>query len=638
MQRIDTYLERLLAKTGGWYVILIIILAQFIALPGALLGMLSIRLNAEYTNEQLRMSNSSTLILLVLSYILILLISWFITRESRNRLTQWSRSQTLSNTSEDELRAWRQITSFSWRYGIIAFFLASSIYVIGGVGLEFAVGRSSQDQVIYSLMGGAVSVIVIVMLATLLIDRLLLPARKILTPKEFEFQIQGRGGILMITKFLFLVSALILIGILMVGPIGYHQTVTVLYKEIGSAQVLYNLQIQSVLVSLLTLALGSGLAYMVSRSISEPVNRMIDVFKKVEDGDLSQRADIMSTDETGELVSYFNRMISRLEGLQQNLEKQVQERTAQLITINEVGTAASSILDPGELISRVVHLISDRLGHYYAAIFLLDETGQWAELKDATGEAGKLLKQNKHKLEVNLNSMVGTTIRTREARIASDTGEEPARFDNPLLPYTRSEIALPLLTGDKIIGALDVQSTQKNAFGAQDIDTLQGMANQVAISLENARLFQEAQQSLHEMRSVQKQYLQEAWKVLPRDEGAHEYSAGDQPREKVTEISLPLSLRGQELGEINIEADKELSPDERNLIEAVAKQASVALENARLLEETQRSALHEKIVADIINKIWASTTVNGILKTAIRELGQSLDASDATIEIELKPQ
>jgi PAS domain S-box-containing protein len=169
--------------------------------------------------------------------------------------------------------------------------------------------------------------------------------------------------------------------------------------------------------------------------------------------------------------------------------KALQRRNAHLLASSEVAKAATQILDIRELLTRCVDLIRIHFGFYYAAIFLVDEAGEWAILRAATGEAGlELLKQG-HKLGVGSKSMVGWVTANNAARIALDVGEEAIRFDNPLLPKTRSEMALPLRVRGEVIGALDVQSTSLNAFTPEDIQTIQMMADQVAIAIDNARLF-----------------------------------------------------------------------------------------------------------------------------------------------------
>lgn len=179
------------------------------------------------------------------------------------------------------------------------------------------------------------------------------------------------------------------------------------------------------------------------------------------------------------------------------LEIRVETRTKQMQTSADVGRAAASILDRGQLLNEVVTLITDRFGFYYAAIFTLDETGKYAVLREATGAAGKVLKERAHKLEVGGESMVGAATATRKPRIALDVGEEAVWFDNPLLPDTRSEIALPLLVGHQVLGALDVQSTEESAFDGGSLTALQSMADQVAVALSNAQAFEKVQGTLH---------------------------------------------------------------------------------------------------------------------------------------------
>lgn len=320
-----------------------------------------------------------------------------------------------------------------------------------------------------------------------------------------------------------------------------------------------------------------------------------------------------------------------------SLEERVAARTGQLQAVIAVGRAASEIRDPDRLTAQVVNLITDRFGHYYAAIFLVNEAGDQAELRDATGAAGRQLKEDRHRLRVGGNSMVGTAISTRQARIAQDTSAEPARFQNPLLPNTRSEVALPLLVGDRVLGALDVQSTEVGAFGPEVVDTLQAMANQVAIAIENARLFQGSRRSLDEMQAIQRQYVLSSWKPLS-DAETLQYSVGDEDlTADSNQMDVPLSLRDGTIGGISLSGTSDWTADQRSLVESVVSQAALALEHARLVEAGQSTARREHILADITGKVWASPTVDGILRVAIGELGQALEADEATIEIRTEP-
>lgn len=329
--------------------------------------------------------------------------------------------------------------------------------------------------------------------------------------------------------------------------------------------------------------------------------------------------------------------LNALKDERNNLENKVSDRTRQLRKVNEIGRAVTSILDPDELLLRASQLIENEFDCYYTAFFLLDITGQWAELKEATGEAGRVLRENKHRLDVDGKSLVAAAIRTKQACIALDAGTEPVRFDNPLLPYTRSQIAIPLFVGEIVFGVLEMHSTKETAFSQQDVDAYQNMANEVAIALENSRLFREAQQSLAEMRATQRQYLQGAWSSLSAEQNL-EYSLGDNDLVNNKEIEIPLTLRDQVIGQIRLENSSEWTHEQKNLIEAVAAQATLALENARLVEESQSIASRERLANELISKIWASTNMDNILQTTARELGRTLEAAEVTIEVSMDDQ
>jgi FOG: GAF domain len=140
-----------------------------------------------------------------------------------------------------------------------------------------------------------------------------------------------------------------------------------------------------------------------------------------------------------------------------------------------------------------VNLIRDRLGYYHASVFLIEESGRWAVLQESTGEVGRKLKERGHRLEVGGRSLIGWVTANGRPRVAQRTAEDPIHLKNELLPETRSEAAFPLKIGDRIIGALDVQSTLEEAFDAGALSVLQILADQLAVAIENARLYQQAQ-------------------------------------------------------------------------------------------------------------------------------------------------
>lgn len=184
-------------------------------------------------------------------------------------------------------------------------------------------------------------------------------------------------------------------------------------------------------------------------------------------------------------------VVFTMRGLSEEMQtlRQLQRRNMQLVATAEVARAATQILNIQEVLTKAVDLIRTHFGFYYAAIFLNDMEGRMSILKAATGDAGKQLLEQKHSLGIGSKSMVGWVTANNTARIALDVGTEAIRFDNPLLPKTRSEMALPLRVRGQVIGALDVQSTAVNAFTTEDIQTLQMMADHIAIAIDNARMF-----------------------------------------------------------------------------------------------------------------------------------------------------
>jgi GAF domain-containing protein/CheY-like chemotaxis protein/anti-sigma regulatory factor (Ser/Thr protein kinase) len=199
---------------------------------------------------------------------------------------------------------------------------------------------------------------------------------------------------------------------------------------------------------------------------------------------------LTTTRRTAAALQQTNR---ELNSIRASLEERITERTEQLNVSAEVARAVSSILDPDELLQRVTQLIIERFNLYYAAAFLVDDDAEYAVLREATGEAGRVLKERGHKLEITGPSMVGMAIATRQPYIVQDVDKETMRFANPLLTETKSEVALPLIIGDQSIGALDVQSTRAAAFDESTVVVLQGLADQIAIAINNARQYQSAQ-------------------------------------------------------------------------------------------------------------------------------------------------
>ncbi len=364
-----------------------------------------------------------------------------------------------------------------------------------------------------------------------------------------------------------------------------------------------------------------------------------------------------------ELINLKESLEKRVADRTQDLEKQtveletvsrnIQSRAAQFEALAQVTQAITSIRDLRELLPRIATVISEKFGFYHIGVFLLDEINEYAILSATNSEGGRKMLERKHRLRVGKQGIVGNVTLTGSPRTAMDVGADAVFFDNQELPETHSEMALPLKSGDQIIGALDVQSTERGAFTNEDIRMLSLLANQVSLAIENARLFEETRKALTESEAISRQTTREAWRNLPVEQNLLGYrytltgaSPLDKPvaltepdKAKKTEtarIVVPIELRGETIGTLVVQSPStgDISPDQIDLIKAVAERVAISAENARLFDETTRRAERERMVSDITGKIRSGNDPQTMIQTAIEELRNALGAS----RVEVIPQ
>jgi len=251
------------------------------------------------------------------------------------------------------------------------------------------------------------------------------------------------------------------------------------------------------LMALAALIVGVAMNWRIAMNLAGEIETITDSVTDLAAGDLDARVSTRRKDELGQLGDAFNRMADVIESARRELEERVADRTSelerragQLQLAADIARDASAIYDLTELLNRSVALISERFDFYHAGIFLVDEEGELAWLRAASSAGGKRMMENDHHLAVGKVGIVGYVTGTGKPRIALDVGEDVVHFANPDLPTTRSEMAVPLRVGPQIIGALDIQSEKENAFRDDDILILQTVADQLAVAIQNARLFQ----------------------------------------------------------------------------------------------------------------------------------------------------
>jgi len=437
------------------------------------------------------------------------------------------------------------------------------------------------------------------------------------------------------------------------------------------------------LVGIILLA-ASAAALAMGSALTSPLKKLTKTAEDLAAGDLAARAVVASRDEIGTLAKTLNIMAVSLSNSIRSLEERVAERTtdlegarlqsekrvAELQAIGEISGIIAGEQRIETLLPLITRLVSERFAFYHVGIFLLDETGQYAVLQAANSEGGQKMLARRHMLEVGATGIVGYVAEKGEARIALDVGTDAIFFNNPDLPLTRSEMALPLIARGQIIGVLDVQSEQAGAFTDTDARTLSILGDQIAIAIENARLLDQTQRALGEMQTLYSQHVLENWRTFTEEEAAIGYQQSltggsrlkaavdsDEIRAAMNQGSLlvipgsadqgepqmvvPVKLRGQVIGVIKIQApttERHWSQDEIHLAEAVSDRLSLALENARLIQDSQRQVLKEQAISEVTARIGSSVNLRNVLQTAVEELGRFLPGSEVLLQFETEPQ
>lgn len=329
----------------------------------------------------------------------------------------------------------------------------------------------------------------------------------------------------------------------------------------------------------------------------------------------------------------------------QRLEERAGRYAARLRVAAEVSRAATSILDLNELLSTSVELIRAGFEYYYVGLFLLDDAGRYAVLRAGTGEAGAKMLAAGHKLAVGETSMIGWCILHGEPRISFDVGEEAVRFDNPYLPLTRSEIAMPLIARGKVIGALTIQSSAPQAFSQEDITVLQTVADQLANAINNAQLYAEAQASLRQLQEIQRRSVGDAWAAFELRSAllGYRYNLIDLepldapvihdlpqpvlqgqpavvPYAEGSALVAPVQMRDQLMGVFSFadaERTTEWSEEDLALVSAVSEQMALALENRLFFEQSQQSLAQTRLLYELGQRMAQARTVQELLQVAV---------------------
>lgn len=426
----------------------------------------------------------------------------------------------------------------------------------------------------------------------------------------------------------------------------------------------------TVLLSLLLIAVvflaATTISFTINNRLTTPLRSLNRAANEIIRGNFDEKVEISSGDELETFAATLNTMTDTVKELVFSLEHRVSERTAELQNeiargerrgkqyeaIARVAQAITLQKNLTELLPQVAQVISEQFDFYHVGIFLNDATNTYAVLAAANSEGGKRMLKRGHQLKIGEQGIVGYATGTKQPRIALSVGEDAVYFNNPDLPETQSETALPLIESGVVLGALDVQSREPNAFSDEDLEALTVLAELVSIAIQNARLYEQMERSLAEAEAASRQFFRENWNRLAEEYriAGYRYTAGGSipivdsngtgaqtPEETDRkQVVVPIVMRGEEIGElvVMVPKDETVKADQMDMIKAVADRVAVIAENARLFDETTRRAERERLVTDITTKIRGTNDPQAMIETAVRELREALKVS----RVEILPQ
>ena len=341
----------------------------------------------------------------------------------------------------------------------------------------------------------------------------------------------------------------------------------------------------------------------------------------------------------------------------------LRKRAEQFQAIAELSHAASSIRNLQELLDTTTQLVTEQLGFYHAGIFLIDPTNVWAVLRSASSGGGQQMLARGHRLRVGQQGLVGYVSETGLARRVSSVGEDAVWVNNPDLPDTQAEVALPLIAQDTMMGVLDIQTTVEAAFSEEDEAVLRILADNIAIAIANTRSFEETHEALARLSRYQEQDALRAWQqaLARRDMRLdYVYASGlvnraettkgeekavaqtiatlravrtSEPRPGVHLLEAPITIRRQKLGVLSFEKDIPWTNEQVQLTSFVVQQLNLALENAQLLEETSLRANQQRARSEIMTRLRVGGSTDAIMRSAVEELGRALHVDRSRIQL-----
>jgi GAF domain-containing protein/HAMP domain-containing protein len=431
-------------------------------------------------------------------------------------------------------------------------------------------------------------------------------------------------------------------------------------------QIARNIWVATVLAAIV---LGVAASILTIRSITHPIRGLIEQAKRVTKRDFSPISPLTQGDEIGELSRTFALMTDWLRDSYQTLEDRVAQRTLRLEIVATLSEYVNSLLNVEEVLQTVVDQTRVNFDFYHVHIYLFDDRREHLVVAAGTGAAGAEMKSRGHSIGVLDTSLVSRAARLNEVVLVEDVRAAADWLPNPLLPDTRSEMAVPIAIEGRVVGVLDVQSDKVRGMDEADANLVRSLANQVAVAIRNARLFESVEAALAEAHAAQARYTVQSWerrKITERG-GQHLFVRDDtniseaargqiiasatkeavlQDGPELVTIQLhddlatqtlvtPVVLRDTNLGTVQLHAPgRSWSEDDMAVIQVVVDQLAQTAENVRLFEETRERASQEQTIRQITDRMRSANNLENLITITVQELGDRLQAGRTVVRFE----
>jgi|GEM_PF-6485568 len=421
--------------------------------------------------------------------------------------------------------------------------------------------------------------------------------------------------------------------------------------------------------------LSAGLAWLIAVAVSRTILLPLRALGPKVTAETVEAAreplPVLYEDEIGALTAALNGAVARwqqeVESLQKALHEQrdrVERRALQARAVSEIARRAAGGAEEEEVLQHAAHLLRQSFDLYHAGIYLLEEDGEFAILRAAGDEAGKVMVANRYRVARGSNNPVGLAMESGELYLIADVSTAPSYVHSPLLPYTQCEVAVPLKVGERIVGVLDLHSEKVAAFDEEELTVVEAVADYLAMVVERTRLRADLQRNMAEMERLFQQLVGRTWQAYTqggrRILGYRYADLAPEPLEAPAPedlealrrgqtvvaqgedsglLATPIKLRGQTLGVLTLRYATAEAPSEMvAFVEEAAERLALALENARLLEDAQRLAARERLIGETSARLRATLDLENVLQTAVREFQRSFGLKEAEIRIQLLEQ